>query len=296
MTGRSAGVLLGTIFSLLIVQVTTAAPAAADGDISISPRFGSPGSSILIAGDGFGEDGSVSICWGDRSCANLGKARANGDGDFSIQVSVPQSARPGVYLISACEQGQNGGCGRALFLVSGASPTEPPTTTTEATTTTTTPPSTTTTTPATTTTPTVAPSTTSTAPPELETIAVVSTDEPAEPDPTTTTTTEPTPAFGLFGVPAYDPETTTTSTRPITAPTEPESPEMDEDVTEVLGESVERAVGDDPGLLDGTEAAEAVVEDPMPTSDPLKWVLLSVGIASLTMAVIIIVRDVRRNH
>lgn len=300
MPGRRIGALMVMVVSLLIVQLTTAPPAAADGDISISPRFGPAGSSVLVTGSDFDDDSTVSLCWGRGSCANLGKTSTDAEGSFALEVSVRENVRPGLYAVSACAQGgDDEDCGRTFFLVTPGSSATTTTTTLPPTTTTTLAPTTTTLAPTTSTTSaptTTAEKTTSTVGPTPATVASEPA-QPEDPDPPTPSTvvTEPT---AQLEVQSAEPEpTTTTTTESVPAPTDRYvPPRSGDEVTEVLGESLvaEREIVAESGPSSDVEAVAAVPEESHHSSGPLPWVLLVAAIGVLGAAGGMVVHYVRR--
>lgn len=179
------------VLTLLALQVTTAAPAAA-ASISISPATGPAGSSASISGGAFLPLLTVELCWAADGCSNLGAATADAEGGFSAGITIPGDAAPGRYTISACQVGA--GCAQTAFNVIGN----------ETTTTTTT---TTTTVPTTTTSSTLGSTTT------LHTTTTLRQPTSDGPPPSSPTTTSPGPATSQATIPTFPtttPEPTTT--------------------------------------------------------------------------------------
>jgi hypothetical protein len=179
------------VLTLLALQVTTAAPAAA-ASISISPATGPAGSSASISGSAFLPLLTVELCWAADGCSNLGAATTNEQGELSAGITIPGGATPGRYTISACQVGA--GCAQTAFTVVGND-----TTTTTTTTTTTVPTTTTSTTLGSTTT--------------LRTTTTLRQPTSDAPPPSSPTTTSPGPATSQATIPNFPtttPEPTTT--------------------------------------------------------------------------------------
>lgn len=124
---------LAFVLSILIIQVTSAFPAAASS-LFVQPT-GIAGLPATVTGSGF-EDERVTLCWDHDGCSNLGQITPV-LGTFTTAITVPADTTAGQHLVYAC---QSGSCSSAAIEVIGSDTTTTITpTTTETTTTTPTP-------------------------------------------------------------------------------------------------------------------------------------------------------------
>ena len=120
-----AGLALTSTCLLVGSILWLALPARAAVTISITPSSGPPGTSVTLAGSGFGANEVVALCWGNLRCANSGQPVTNASGQFSRSFSVPinpEDYLPGVNTVGACGR-SSGECTQTVFNVIG-----PPTT------------------------------------------------------------------------------------------------------------------------------------------------------------------------
>lgn len=71
--------------------------------IALTPDSGSPGTPVEVSGSGFGSFEAISLTFRDSGAGviDLGSATADGSGQFSIQVLVPEEATPGRQKVVA---------------------------------------------------------------------------------------------------------------------------------------------------------------------------------------------------
>ncbi len=186
---------LGLVVTILVLQATTAAPAAASV-LFVQPT-GIGGLPATVTGSGF-EDVRVSLCWDRAGCSNLGQDTPV-LGTFTTDIIVPEGAAPGQHSIYAC---QSGSCSSAVIEVIGSDTTTTTTATTPTTETTTT---------------TLSPTTSTTLSPTTSTPATTPTTSAA----TTTTTSlgATTSVPSRFPTSTAGPDTTLVGPSPVGAPT-----------------------------------------------------------------------------
>lgn len=101
MKRRSGGVAFALCTAALVLSITSWAWACTrQVVISISPKSGPAGTTIIVTGEGFNRLVPVEIRWKDVNGVKLGETTPQLNGTFSVEVKVP-SAPPQIYDVIA---------------------------------------------------------------------------------------------------------------------------------------------------------------------------------------------------
>lgn len=112
-----AGVVLGAL--ALVLSVASMAWACTAQVNVIGPLSGAPGSEVTVKGGAAPANEQVFILWNALDGQRLATTTANGGGDFSATVTVPEVA-PGVYFMVIAGEDRSEGVARMAFEVTPA--------------------------------------------------------------------------------------------------------------------------------------------------------------------------------
>jgi outer membrane protein assembly factor BamB len=111
--GRSRALTVAAATVLLAVGLSAAPAAAVTTGITLKPSAGPPTSKVTVTGTGFGANETVAV---DFSGKQVATAATSSTGAFSATSTVPKSALPGTYPVTATGQ-TSGRSATANFLV-----------------------------------------------------------------------------------------------------------------------------------------------------------------------------------
>lgn len=99
-----ASVAVATLATVLLVGVGFAWACTSQAYISVTPDEAEAGTKVTVNGEQFMPQHEIAIRWGSRNGPELGRVRGP---EFHMEVTVPESAEPGDYLVWAVDTEDN---------------------------------------------------------------------------------------------------------------------------------------------------------------------------------------------